>query len=532
MVAGATTVDGSTRHGVTQRQWVLLQRANQRSGEILSDPSSERNGRQVWRPQPNRETGPGAGPDTGAVAGGYPAEAAGADDAEGANPAPRTVPSASAAPAIRDANVRVLTPAQNTATAALSSELVAIAERALEDRLKAEQIVAGLCRMQAALVTTATQSAMANQREAAKAELERLVRRAALDAVPPVITDKPTGEASRKATAPAARKVAPPAAVRPPDPKPAPKPALAPAAIADHAPEQPATEPVSDPPSQPAGRRPADRPAGLGELPSTADLPGAAEPRNPAGTARGTAKPLEAERPARRHRLALAVVAMVVTVGGLGLGYLASQPDDDTVPGQLAALPDQPPAPAAPAPQPDPAIAEPVTPEAQQPDPTVAEAVTPEAQQPEAPEDLQLQAMEPAARPLREQAALDEASSGGSAASSNASEAPAALADDDLRIFIHYQRGSPGAALANGLSSNLALTKDPLEVELRAVDFIVAAPRIRYFYADDADAAAALAGSLDPPSNSSSGWQVQDFTHFRPGPDEGTLEVYVPSLGG
>ncbi len=438
-------------------------------------------------------------------------------------------PATSAAPEKSAANVRVLTPAQDSATAALSNELVAIAERALEDRLQAEQIVAGLCRMQAALVTTATQSAMAQQRNAAKSELERLVRRAALDAVPPVVTEKPIAQASRKATAPAARKVAPPAVARPDAPTPAAEPAAKRAAnpaarpvmSAEPAPAHPAAEAEVGSPSRPTGRRPANRPAGLGDLPSTADLPGATDPRSQAGSqagrARGTTTPLAAARPPRGRRLALAVVAMIVAVGGLGLGYLASQPDDDTVPGPSAGLP---PAPAAPAPS------------AEAP---VAEAITPDALRLEAPDALRLEANEPTAGPLRERVALDAppgAGSGGASDESSSAEiTPAAFGDDDLRIVVHYQNDSPAAALANGLSNSLALSKDPPEVELRPVDFTVATPRIRYFYADDADAAAALAAFLAPPA-SSNGWQIQNFTHFRPGPAVGTLEVFVPSAGG
>jgi hypothetical protein len=212
-----------------------------------------------------------------------------------------------------------------------------------------------------------------------------------------------------------------------------------------------------------------------------------------------------------------------VAVSGLGLGFLASQPDDATVPGQMAGLPDLRPAPPAAAPVP--------VPEA-----PVGQGATPEALPLDAADALRLEAVEPTAGPLREQAALDVVPEGGSgersSSSSGTGEAPAALGDDDLRIFIHYQGGSQAAGLANGLSNSLALSKDPPEVELRPVDFAVATPRIRYFYTEDAAAAAALAAFLDPLTSSGDGWQIQNFTHFRPGPAAGTLEVFVPSTGG
>jgi hypothetical protein len=140
-----------------------------------------------------------------------------------------------------------------------------------------------------------------------------------------------------------------------------------------------------------------------------------------------------------------------------------------------------------------------------------------------APDALQIEAVEPSTGPLHEQ----RASLGATPA------APlAGLADDNLRIFFLYEGGSPAAARATALSGSLAAAKDPLEVELRTVGFTIATPRIRYFHADDAEAAAALAAFLAPPESGGGPWQVQDFTHFRPLPLTGTLEVFVPSTGG
>jgi hypothetical protein len=45
---------------------------------------------------------------------------------------------------------------------------------------------------------------------------------------------------------------------------------------------------------------------------------------------------------------------------------------------------------------------------------------------------------------------------------------------------------------------------------------------VRYFHADDAGAAARLAGRLGR------GWAIQDFRGYEPSPSPGTLEVWVP----
>jgi hypothetical protein len=410
----------------------------------LSDPARDRDERRVW--QPRAESAP-ADPDA------LPPIDNVADERTEAEQ--------------QSATVRLLNPAHDVAGYTLWQELVALADRALDNQLAAEQLVAGLCRMQAGLVTTATQSAAPAQRAAAKAELERLVRRAALDALPPVVRTPPAGGAPVPAAAPA-------------DPK--------------------KTAPM---------RRPAT---------ASAEPPAAEVERRPIVAPRGTATASRKQRPASGRRLGLAVLAMILAVGGLGVGYLASASDDGAVLGPIADLMDrfvtpaaqEPVAEAPPEPQPEPEVeAEP---------PTVASPEPPSA------DELQITATEPPAVPLLR---LQR---------TNVEPPPADTLEgfpgSGLSIYLLYQGGSAAAARANELSGSLALAKDPPLVELRSVDYTIATPRIRYYYADDADAADALAGLLEPPANGADSWEIQNFTFFRPLPPNGRLEVFIPSAGG
>ena len=458
----------------------------------MSERPKDHTARQVWQPRAVARPAPDAD--------GRPETVA---ETEGPHTdAPHTDESG------RPANVRVLTPAQDPATAALSRDLVTIAERALDDRLEAEQIVAGLCRLQAALLTTATQSAMPSQREAARAELERLVRRAALDALPPVIGKPSTapGKPASSTAAPPARKLAEPGSGKPAGraTRPAPAPPSPPIAAAPSRPSEP--EPAPGPAPGTPHRRPAGQPTGLADLPSIADLPGATRPRaaanaprGPITAARGTVTAVEAKPQHRGRKLALTAVALTVMLGGLGFGYLAYAPEDPIDP-DLARLPALPPQAAAPA----------VPPAEPEPAPTADLS----------PDPLQLEAAEPAAGPLRTNAAP----------ASPPPPQPVAAIDPDLRLVLLYQGNGTGAARADDLQATLAALKDPPAIERRSVDFSIATPRIRYFYAADASAAAALADLLGPPGNGT--WQVQDFTHLRPGPTQGTLEVFIPTTSG
>jgi hypothetical protein len=120
-------------------------------GETLSDGSTEQGERTVWQP-------------THAVSG------------QGA--------------------VRVIGPTQDATAAAIYAELLEIGERSLGDRATAERLVSGLFRANGQLVAAACHTVDSAQREAAKSELARMVRRAALDALPPVTTAVPTTEST------------------------------------------------------------------------------------------------------------------------------------------------------------------------------------------------------------------------------------------------------------------------------------------------------------------------------------------------
>jgi len=451
----------------------------------LSDRPTDHRARQIWQPRSANRPTPEADSRAGAAA---PPEAG----SPGGNAAQRS------------ADVRVLAPTQDADTAALSADLVAIAERALADRFQAEQLVAGLCREQAGLVTTATRSAMPSQRDAARTELERLVRRAALDSLPPVIGNpsadrgRPAGAAgsrseSRKVAAPAVGRAKSGAAAPPPAPP------LAP-------------EPVPSAPEP----RPAGRPAGRTDLSSTADLPGADRPRGPITAPRGTASAVKAPAPRRGRKLALSALAAAALLGGLGFGYFAYAPETPLDP-EFAGTPTPMPEPES-EPEPEP------TPTSIVEAPPVAEA--PQTSELSA-ESLQLEAAEPAAGPLLRQGA----ELGEPASPPGAPAQPPVTLPDGLRLILIHQNNSAAAASADALQARLAALKDPLQAEVRSVDFSIATPRIRYFYADDASSAATLADILGPPANGTGSWEVQDFTHLRPGPTQGTVEVFVPDTG-
>ena len=118
--------------------------------------------------------------------------------------------------------VRAIGPTQDATAAAIYAELLAVAERSLRDRATAERLVSGLFRSNGQLVATACHTVESAQSEAAKSELARMVRRATLDALPPVVASDPTTE-STTAKAPG-RKLRPVANVASATPaKPAPR---------------------------------------------------------------------------------------------------------------------------------------------------------------------------------------------------------------------------------------------------------------------------------------------------------------------
>lgn len=90
------------------------------------------------------------------------------------------------------------------------------------------------------------------------------------------------------------------------------------------------------------------------------------------------------------------------------------------------------------------------------------------------------------------------------------------------RVFIHHRAGSPaGAEAASALAE--AVRGGGFEVpDVRPSPSVPSQRAVRYFHAEDAAAAARLAGRLGR------GWAIQDFRGFDPAPAPGTLEVWVP----
>jgi hypothetical protein len=91
------------------------------------------------------------------------------------------------------------------------------------------------------------------------------------------------------------------------------------------------------------------------------------------------------------------------------------------------------------------------------------------------------------------------------------------------RIVIHHL-ARPEAARHQAA----ALAADLPGAELRAVRASPTAPGVRYFFAADRAAAQALARAIAPPVGGRV--TVADFSHYRPLPRQGTLEIWLPRL--
>ncbi len=93
------------------------------------------------------------------------------------------------------------------------------------------------------------------------------------------------------------------------------------------------------------------------------------------------------------------------------------------------------------------------------------------------------------------------------------------------RVVVHYRDGS---ATGGAEADRLAAAAAPLaeKVQTRAVADTPSARVIRFFHAEDAARARQLAGAL---RGSGPGWDVKDFSSFRPSPSAGTIEVWTPT---
>ncbi len=90
------------------------------------------------------------------------------------------------------------------------------------------------------------------------------------------------------------------------------------------------------------------------------------------------------------------------------------------------------------------------------------------------------------------------------------------------RVVLHHRAGSYAAAEAAGA---MAAQVREAGFDLNATRAVTATPSqrvVRYFHAEDAPAAARLAGRLGR------GWALQDFRSYEPLPAPGLLEVWLP----
>jgi hypothetical protein len=107
------------------------------------------------------------------------------------------------------------------------------------------------------------------------------------------------------------------------------------------------------------------------------------------------------------------------------------------------------------------------------------------------------------------------------AGASGAAAAPQASAGQQ-RVVLHHRVGSYAAAEAAGAMAAQVREAGFDLNETRAVTATPSQRVVRYFHAEDAPAAARLAGRLGR------GWALQDFRSYEPLPTPGLLEVWLP----
>ena len=90
------------------------------------------------------------------------------------------------------------------------------------------------------------------------------------------------------------------------------------------------------------------------------------------------------------------------------------------------------------------------------------------------------------------------------------------------RVVLHHRAGSPAAAEAAGGAAALVREAGFDLGDARAVAATPSRQVVRYFRAEDAPAAARLAGRLGPD------WALQEFRAYDPPPAPGLLEVWLP----
>jgi hypothetical protein len=98
----------------------------------------------------------------------------------------------------------------------------------------------------------------------------------------------------------------------------------------------------------------------------------------------------------------------------------------------------------------------------------------------------------------------------------------AAVPGGQQRVVMHHRAGSYAASEAAGAMASQVREAGFDLSETRAVTATPSQRVVRYFHAEDAVAAARLAGRLGR------GWALQDFRSYEPLPTPGLLEVWLP----
>ncbi|MXQ09323.1 hypothetical protein GQ651_15870 [Alphaproteobacteria bacterium GH1-50] len=93
---------------------------------------------------------------------------------------------------------------------------------------------------------------------------------------------------------------------------------------------------------------------------------------------------------------------------------------------------------------------------------------------------------------------------------------PVFTPDRDLRVMLNAPRTVSDAELSSVVD---ALAAGGVQPDARRVNLNISTANVRYFHAEDAEAAAALADGI--------GATLRDFTDFEPSPPEGLIEVWL-----
>jgi hypothetical protein len=116
------------------------------------------------------------------------------------------------------------------------------------------------------------------------------------------------------------------------------------------------------------------------------------------------------------------------------------------------------------------------------------------------------------------------------ASQASATDDASALPASETRVFIHHVADQRDGALAQQLAEYLR-GQGFTVADIRSVDFGIAKPSVRYFFARDRAASQRLVeelGRFAAGGASLAPDRASDFTHFVPKPRPGSLEVWLP----